>query len=223
MRFTLTLFLFFALILHAVGQDRTGPSLPATRIDKKFGVNLALSSVNSPVGAFSSLSFVVNQKQHSFLLGPGIWYGSDSPLGLRFKPTEHQRGGLQFAYKFRPNSLYRRVNFYFIYDLSYTTEYQLYWSFLPVDNQNYATEFTEDRRYLANSIGYGFDFVFLDYFYLDNSLGVGLGMEGVTKEQRVEANSALDSKTITSLGDPQPYFFFKIGIGVNIPDFSLFD
>jgi len=142
-----------------------------------------------------------NYKQHSVFVGWGITFNPSDYSVVR-KPVYIT------GYRIHPNPKGRHFDLFFEYqfELSIYKSHVDYDCFSPIYSQ-YAREFDIKYRFYNNSFCWGFRFTFAKRFYLETSLGFGIGFE---KDYR---NYVRCDGTEYDYGKDKTYVFGYTGMG----------
>lgn len=179
----------------------------------KFGVQVSYINDGELYfndGAEFASSVTFRYKKHLAQIGPIWWFDKNKDVDV-FR-------GLIISYQFFPKELSKTLNFYFLYDLSYTFEngeMQSKAHFYPTHpiNEIYNINTSTSWQTLSNHVGYGFRVNVFKGLYIDQNFSLGIEIHRYTSENEVVEDPSL-SYNFKSSGHGTN-MFLKLGIGYN--------
>ncbi len=206
-----------SLILFLSILSFAQPDSITTTTDKNkrtsLGVNIShFTNFNlNYTDGFSFVSAVViSKRNYSIALGPIWWLDRNNYVNF-FK------GGM-LSFQLYPNKTNKRINFYFIDDLSYTFEkYNWEKQIDLTPNKYYDVSFKSTWHALENQTGYGFNFRVYKGFYINQSMTIGFEFYNYTSKTIVKDNPSMSSEYSTGniLSGSNTKGYLKIGLGYN--------
>ena len=182
-----------------------------------FGTNIsyftALELYFNDGFAFAT-SFVIIKQKHSLFIGPVWWFDKNQDVSMF-------RGGM-VSYQYFPRKDRGRINFFFIYDLVYTSEKNQwdtlmhFYPMLPI-NQVYDVTVTTKWQSMINQVGYGFNLNIYKGFYLNQSFSLGIEFYNYKSKADVKDDPGLSSEYSTGsiFSGSNANSVLKIGFGYN--------
>lgn len=147
-----------------------------------FNSNLSVYSDLVP----ANLSFSMSFKKHQFELGPKLFIT---------KSTNYKRqGGLEFNYRYYPNSTENRFDLFFLVNAEFfnKTIDRTYIQGSPDPLYIGDIHQKSTRNYYSLTVGYGMQWAFTQKFYLSSNIGVGMLIEDYN-DVRTSTNPNLTS------------------------------
>ena len=160
--------LCFLNSLYAYGQEQA--SANGTPGIKKYNWGLEADYFYSSYASNAiSLNAALRINKHAFLMGPRIWI-----IPVK-DDKEWSRNGVQFAYRFYPNSHDNRFNLYFFSIMAYNYIKSTQEEILYLNKEEYFSTYTITAQSMTANLGYGFEFMIVNGFYFNTSIAAGIG------------------------------------------------
>ena len=199
---------FFALFFLLTSVFCMGQDTPQENHKLVWGLNTGFLSSRSLPGEGIFLLGTVQKNRHEWSLGP-VFGSIPEYSGLGFSIYKIPFKGGSFFYRFYPSPNSKRVNLYFIFNLSLFHRFAediIREPVYPYTSANYK-EYTYRRSstVIDNTFGYGMDINFLKRFYFTHSLSVGISR----RWRRYSFDHKADQRFFDRGMGPQ----FRLGIG----------
>lgn len=209
----LALVFFFQSILSFAQVRITQPDSSNKR-HTSYGCNIS-HLTNFDLNYTDGFSFIttakINKPNYSASIGPVWWIDRNNSVNFF-------RGGM-FTIEYYPNKTDRRVNFYFINDLSYTFEKYSWNRYMKTINYTdyYNVEFKSIWQALQEQIGYGFNVKIYKGLYINQSMTIGFEFHNYKSKTTVAEDPSLSSEYSTGniFSGSATKGYLKIGIGYN--------
>jgi hypothetical protein len=174
----------------------------------RYGVNVSYNFTRYITEAISPC-FELRVGNQNFMIGPLVYVNRESPH------LKYSRTGVNYSYKIFPNPTSRIFNFYFLYNFQFAMDRKKE----NVDYYNYSNihligSITRTEYSITNCIGYGYKMRIVKGFYLNNSIGVGIGLfRNDSRADYPDVPSASHYDKGSMFGYGQPTIFANLGFG----------
>lgn len=198
MRAPVLTILFFSCAIHASAQVN------------EFSANVSGVMMKRTIRIFSSPQIVINQKRHSWHIGPTILWHSENTASDNNYP---KLSGVQVDYRYNP--IKDKNLSLFLYSQLQVQHIKNEWSsnIWNYDLQSYVRHRYKNAEFmLVNHYGYGIRLKIFKSFYINQNVGLGVYFSDTDNDETSSGAPEISDKNINGYDD----FGFTWGINLSL-------